>query len=100
MQKKLPREPFDWMVAHPRPSLKQTTLAMRQDEIRDRATVMLRLGFAPDRVKQRLTANIKWEFEKIGKTTLGDQVGAIVDQLIHKTEPRAVHARKRTAKQE
>jgi len=101
MQKKPTKQPFDWMVAHNPPSLKQTTIAMRQGEIRDRATVMLRLGFAPAHVKERLTANIKWEFDKIGKTKLGDEVGGIVDSLIHKAEPRpAAHARKRATKQE
>jgi len=53
--------PFDWM--HPRRVPSRGRDAMYRREMEERAALLFRLGFPQARARDRLAANVAWDFE-------------------------------------
>src|ERR1051325_573531 len=81
--------PFDWMDPRRNPDRdkieKARREAMYRSELEDRAALLHRLGYAKDKARARLAANLAWDFPD-GKTPLdAGAVDAIVDRLFNGT---------------
>src|SRR5678816_3654481 len=89
------KPPFDWMDPRRNPDRgkieKARREAMYRGEIEERAALLHRLGYAKDKARARLAANLAWDFPD-GKGPLdAGAVDQIVDRLflslIHISEP-------------
>ena len=79
------KAPFDWMDPRRNPDRdkieKARREAMYRSELEDRAALLHRLGYAKDKARARLAANLAWDFET-GPRPLDDgALDAIVDRL-------------------
>ena len=67
------KAPFDWMDPRRNPDRdkieKARREAMYRSELEDRAALLQRLGYAKDKARARLAANLAWDFPD-GKTPL------------------------------
>ena len=68
---------FEWIGTTTRSSAANTK-ATREDEISHRAFLMARLGFPKKVTEQRLSQNLAWEYERVGRATVDKRVGALV----------------------
>lgn len=76
--------PFAWY--HPDVPPEYTTApqkaaAMYEAELRDRAQLLMRLGYSKEETKLRLRGNVLWDFELHGKPAHLKRVNAIVDKV-------------------
>ena len=55
--------------------------AMYEGELRERAALLLRLGFPADQAKLRLRGNLRWDFELHRTPAELARVDSIVDQV-------------------
>ena len=83
------KAPFDWMDPRRNPDRgkieKARREAMYRSELEDRAALLQRLGYAKDKARARLAANLAWDFPD-GKTPLdAGALDAIVDRLFNGT---------------
>jgi hypothetical protein len=83
------KPPFDWMESRPNPDRgkieKARREAMYRAELEDRAALLQRLGYAKDKARARLAANLAWDFPD-GKGPLeAGTLDAIVDKLFNGT---------------
>ena len=83
------KPPFDWMESRPNPDRgkieKARREAMYRIELEDRAALLHRLGYAKEKARARLAANLAWDFPD-GKGPLEPgTLDAIVDKLFNGT---------------
>ena len=83
------KPPFDWMDPRRNPDRgkieKTRREAMYRGELEERAALLQRLGYAKDKARARLAANLAWDFPE-GKAPLdGAALDAIVDRLFNGT---------------
>ena len=80
---------FVWTeTARPRGTNARNTAAreaMYRRELEERAALLLRLGNTPAYVKQRLLANVAWDFELAGHADHATEVERIVDGLARRS---------------
>ncbi len=55
--------------------------AMYETELRERASLLMRLGYSAEETKLRLRGNVRWDFELHGEPPHLRRVDAIVDQV-------------------
>ena len=79
------KAPFDWMESRRNPERgkidKAHREAMYRTELEERAALLHRLGYAKDKTRARLAANLAWDFPNGSKPLDGAGVDAIVDRL-------------------
>jgi hypothetical protein len=77
--------PFDWMEpkrnAEAARAQKARREAMYRVELEERAALLQRLGHGKDHVRQRLQANLAWDFERGESPLTAAHVDAIVDKV-------------------
>jgi hypothetical protein len=59
----------------------QKAAAMYEQELTQRAALLLHLGYSREEAKTRLRANVRWDFELHQAPAHLKRVGAIVDQV-------------------
>ncbi len=69
---------FDWMESPPQPRRPERTLAGLQTEIRARARLLAALGFDRARIQTRITGELWWEYELVGKPRALAELPALV----------------------
>jgi hypothetical protein len=76
---------FDWMEPKRTPQAiraeKGRRAAMYRTELEERAGLLHRLGYARERARGRLLANIAWDFERGGSPITTPDIDAIVDRI-------------------
>ena len=79
------KAPFDWMESRRNPERgkidKTHREAMYRTELEERAALLHRLGYAKDKTRARLAANLAWDFPNGSKPLDGAALDAIVDRL-------------------
>ena len=79
------KAPFDWMESRRNPERgkidKAHREAMYRSELEERAALLHRLGYAKDKTRARLAANLAWDFPNGSKPLDGAALDAIVDRL-------------------
>ena len=79
------KAPFDWMESRRNPERgkidKAHREAMYRTELEERAALLHRLGYAKDKTRARLAANLAWDFPNGSKPVDGAALDAIVDRL-------------------
>jgi hypothetical protein len=79
------KAPFDWMESRRNPERgkidKAHREAMYRTELEERAALLHRLGYAKDKTRARLAANLAWDFPNGSKPLDGTALDAIVDRL-------------------
>jgi len=79
------KAPFDWMDSRRNPERGKIDRAHREamyrTELEERAALLHRLGYAKDRTRARLAANLAWDFPNGSKPLDGAALDAIVDRL-------------------
>jgi hypothetical protein len=79
------KAPFDWMDSRRNPERgkidKARREAMYRTELEERAALLHRLGYAKDKTRARLAANLAWDFPNGSKPLDGAALDAIVDRL-------------------
>jgi hypothetical protein len=79
------KAPFDWMDSRRNPERgkidKAHREAMYRTELEERAALLHRLGYAKDKTRARLAANLAWDFPNGSKPLDGAALDAIVDRL-------------------
>jgi hypothetical protein len=79
------KAPFDWMDSRRNPERgkidKARREAMYRSELEERAALLHRLGYAKDKTRARLAANLAWDFPNGSKPLDGAALDAIVDRL-------------------
>ena len=79
------KAPFDWMEPRRNPERgkidKARREAMYRTELEERAALLHRLGYAKDKTRARLAANLAWDFPNGSKPLDGAALDAIVDRL-------------------
>ena len=79
------KPPFDWMEPRRNPERgkidKAHREAMYRTELEERAALLHRLGYAKDKTRARLAANLAWDFPNGSKPLDGAALDAIVDRL-------------------
>jgi acyl-CoA reductase-like NAD-dependent aldehyde dehydrogenase len=80
------KAPFDWMDPRRNPERakieKARREAMYRTELEERAALLQRLGYAKDKARARLAANLAWDFD--GKSPLdAGALDAIVDRVFN-----------------
>jgi hypothetical protein len=79
------KAPFDWMESRRNPERgkidKAHREAMYRTEVEERAALLHRLGYAKDKTRARLAANLAWDFPNGSKPLDGAALDAIVDRL-------------------
>jgi hypothetical protein len=73
--------PFPWYQPDVPPPAPEKARAMYEAELRDRAMLLLRLGYTAAETKLRLRGNVHWDFELHGAPPHLKRVDAIVDQV-------------------
>jgi hypothetical protein len=77
--------PFDWMEPKRNAAAARAQQprreAMYRVELEERAALLLRLGHDKERVRQRLQANLAWDFERGQSPLSAAQVDGIVDKV-------------------
>jgi len=76
--------PFPWYQADVPDELLASpdkARAMYENELRERAMLLLRLGYSAEEAKLRLRGNVRWDFELHGKPPHLKRVDSIVDQV-------------------
>jgi len=76
---------FSWWEVKRVPGNSETREAMLRRELEERAALLFRLGYSAKHAKQRLRANVEWDFElsqkhKVTPKHLGE-VDRIVDSV-------------------
>ena len=84
------KAPFDWMDPRRNPERgkidKARREAMYRSELEDRAALLHRLGYAKDKARARLAANLAWDFpDGQGRRSTRGALDAIVDRLFNGT---------------
>ncbi len=69
---------FDWMQSPPQSRRPERTLAGLQTEIRARARLLAALGFDRARIQTRITSELWWEYELVGKPRALTELPALV----------------------
>src|SRR5262245_38925376 len=79
------KPPFDWMEPRRNPDRGKIEKARREAmyrlELEERAALLQRLGYAKDKARARLAANLAWDFPNGSKPLDGAALDAIVDKL-------------------
>ena len=79
------KAPFDWMESRRNPERgkidKAHREAMYRAELEERAALLHRLGYAKDKTRARIAANLAWDFPNGSKPLDGAALDAIVDRL-------------------
>jgi hypothetical protein len=79
------KAPFDWMESRRNPERGKIDKAHRETmyraELEERAALLHRLGYAKDKTRARLAANLAWDFPNGSKPLDGAALDAIVDRL-------------------
>ncbi|MBI5494204.1 MAG: hypothetical protein HY904_04200 [Deltaproteobacteria bacterium] len=65
-----------------------SALEMQRREIRDRAGILLRLGYGEAETAARCEAWVNWEFELNGKPAIAAEVKKLVGEVFHRSAPR------------
>jgi hypothetical protein len=76
--------PFEWCHPDVPPSFADAgpkAAVMYERELRDRAALLLRLGFSRVDAKRRLRGNVRWDFELHGSPPHLGKVEPIVDEV-------------------
>ena len=76
--------PFAWYhpdVPNEYRSAAEKATAMYEAELRERARLLLRLGYSQEEAKLRLRGNVLWDFELHTKPEHLDRVSAIVEKV-------------------
>jgi hypothetical protein len=77
--------PFDWMEPKRNPeyvrTLKAKREAMYRAEIEERAALLQRLGYTREATKNRLAAQLGWDFEGNGSPLPAAQLDALLERL-------------------
>ncbi len=76
--------PFAWYrpdVPNEYRSAPQKAAAMYEAELRERARLLLRLGYTQEEAKERLRGNVLWDFELHERPAHLSRVSAIVDKV-------------------
>ena len=85
------KAPFDWMESRRNPERgkidKAHREAMYRTELEERAALLHRLGYAKDKTRARLAANLAWDFPNGSKPLDGAALDAIVDRLFDGASP-------------
>ena len=80
--------PFPYLHAQMPPELTDTfqakALESARAEIRERAGVLVRLGWDPALVATRARQNLDWEFEGLGTAPLLTEVDGLVQGVVHR----------------
>ena len=83
------KSPFDWMDSRPNPERgkieKARRAAMYRTELEERAALLQRLGYAKEKARARLTANLAWDFPDGNGPLEAGALDAIVDRLFNGT---------------
>jgi hypothetical protein len=76
---------FPWYQSDPPPrseTAPEKAAAMYENELRERAALLMRLGYSKDETKARLRGNVRWDFELQAQAAPHlRKVGAIVDKV-------------------
>ena len=86
-----PKAPFDWMESRrPDPvrqaeKQKERREAMYRVEMEERAALLQRLGQSKEKVRQRLSANLDWDFPGGASPVPPAALDAIVDRVFGQT---------------
>ena len=79
------KAPFDWMDSRRNPERgkidKAHREAMYRTELEERAALLHRLGYAKDKTRARLAANLAWDFPNGSNPLSGAALDAMVDRL-------------------
>ena len=76
--------PFDWYHPDVPPDFAEAPDKARQmyeQEMGERAALLLRLGYTREETRQRLRGNARWDFEMHCKPSHLDRVDALVDEV-------------------
>lgn len=79
--------PFAWYYADVPESYRVSpdkARAMYEREIAERASLLLRLGYAAQQTKQRLRAEVAWDFELHRSPEHVDRIDEIVDRVFRR----------------
>jgi hypothetical protein len=81
------KAPFDWMDPRRSPDRgkieKARREAMYRSELEERAALLQRLGYAKDKARARLAANLAWDFPNGARPLDDAALDAIVDRLFN-----------------
>ena len=55
--------------------------AMYEAELRERAALLMRLGYSKEETKTRLRGNVRWDFELHGEPAHLKRVNSLVDKV-------------------
>lgn len=55
--------------------------AMYEQEIRERAALLMRLGFSKDETRERIRENVRWDFERQPTPAHLSRASKIVDEV-------------------
>jgi hypothetical protein len=87
------KAPFDWMDPRRSPDRSKVEKARREamyrSELEERAALLQRLGYAKDRARARLAANLAWDFPNGARPLDDAALDAIVDRLFNGASPGA-----------
>jgi hypothetical protein len=72
---------FSWWEIKKAPGSNQKREAMFRRELEERAALLFRLGYSAKHAKQRLRANVEWDFELTSKPKHVGEVDKIVDSV-------------------
>lgn len=76
---------FPWHQVHIPDELtrtfKDSGLEMYRREVRDRASLLRKLGYAKDDAKARCRQNLEWEYQLHGKAPILDEISKLVDEV-------------------
>lgn len=77
--------PFDWLKPNLSPSLSQrhadSGLAVQRTELREKASLLRRLGYSQAEAQSRLQGYVNGEFEPFHESPLAGEVKAIVESV-------------------
>jgi hypothetical protein len=86
-----PQAPFDWMDPRRSPDRgkieKVRREAMYRGELEERAALLQRLGYAKDKTRARLAANLAWDFPAGARPLDDAALDSIVDKLFNGVGP-------------
>jgi hypothetical protein len=76
---------FAWQTSKDDPAVTRRSAAaakaMYRHDLEERAALLYRLGYTAKRCKQRLFANVAWDFEMNHRPSHADEVDRIVDAV-------------------
>lgn len=89
---KLPQSPWPWLREAASRDVRATFadkfLAMHRRELSERASLLRRLGYGRDEVRQRLEQYELWEYEPFHRSQLEREVAGLVAEVFATATPR------------